>query len=105
MATKKQILTQIKTLVKNTEPEAMVILYGSYARGDNHKHSDIDILIIVDRDQINLSDERKIKYPLYDIEFETGIIISPVVFTRKDWETRHRVTPFYENIQREGIRL
>ena len=39
---------------------------------------------------------------MYDIEFETGTVISPLIFSRIDWETRHRITPFYENVVREG---
>ena len=36
--------------------------------------------------------------PVYEIEFETGKIISLMVLTKSDWETRHRITPFYENV-------
>jgi hypothetical protein len=25
-----------------------------------------------------------------------------MVFSKKDWETKHRKTPFYENVRREG---
>ena len=105
MIRKKQILSKIKELVISVEPQATVILYGSYARSDNKKYSDIDILILVDREKISINDEKKIKYPLYDLEFDTGKVISPVVFTRFDWDTRHRITPFYENIKKDGIEL
>jgi predicted nucleotidyltransferase len=95
----------IKNLVKSTEPDATIILYGSYARGDNRKDSDLDLLILLDKDKITREDEKKVKYPLYDIEFETGQIISPLVISKKDWETRHKITPFYDNIRREGVIL
>ncbi len=95
----------IKKLVKTTEPDATIILYGSYARGDNRKDSDLDLLILLDKDKVTREDEKKVKYPLYDIEFETGQIISPLVISKKDWETRHKITPFYDNILREGVIL
>ncbi len=101
----KKILVKIKQLVNLTEPSATIILYGSHARGHNNKQSDIDILILVDNDKITYSDEQRIKYPLYDLEFETGKIISPLVFSRKDWETRHAITPLYKNIKKEGVKL
>lgn len=101
----KNILLKIKALVYLTEPTATVILYGSQARGTSNKQSDIDILILVDNDKITYSDEQRIKYPIYDLEFETGKIISPVIISRNDWETRHKITPFYKNIQKEGVTL
>jgi uncharacterized protein len=100
-----KILLKIKQLVSLAEPSATVILYGSHARNQSNKQSDIDVLILVDQDKISYSDEQRIKYPLYDLEFETGKIISPVVLSRNDWESRHTVTPFYRNIKKEGILL
>ena len=98
----KQILQRIKDSVKATAPDAIVILYGSYARGDNREDSDIDLLVLVNQEKISRDEEIKIKYPLYHIEFDTGTIISPLVLPRKTWETRHKITPFYENVTREG---
>lgn len=105
MLKKNNILNRIKDLVSITEPEATVILYGSYARGVQKKDSDIDILILINKEKITYSDEKRIKYPLYELEFETGTVISPVIFSRNDWEIRHKVTPFYKNVTREGILL
>ncbi len=96
------LLKRIKTSVTSTEPNAKIILYGSYARGDYTENSDIDLLIIVAKENFSKQDEKKIKYDLYDLEFETGIIISPIVFSKKKWNERPFVTPFYENIQKEG---
>ena len=101
----KDILQKSKQLVNLTDPSATVILYGSNSRGQNHKQSDIDILILVDRDKISYSEDQKIKYPLYDLEFDTGKIISPIIFSRNDWETRHAVTPFYKNVKKDGVQL
>ncbi|MFZ4543030.1 MAG: nucleotidyltransferase domain-containing protein [Saprospiraceae bacterium] len=99
------IFLKIKNLVMEQEPHASVILFGSNARGDNSSDSDIDILILVDKERLSQADEKRVKYPLYDLEFESGQIISPIVFSRKDWESRHSVTPLYANIKREGISL
>ena len=101
----KRILIRIKELVKNAEPTATVILYGSHARGQNKNDSDIDVLILLDNDIITYSDEKRIKYPLYDLEFETGKIISPLIFSRNVWETKHSITPFYHQVKKDGIQL
>ena len=105
MENDKEIILMIKKSVKLNEPDATVIIYGSYARGDNRTDSDLDVLILLNKDKVTRDDERKVKYPLYDIEFETGQIISPLVLSKKEWETRHKITPFYENVLREGVIL
>ena len=105
MNTQSEILQLIKTSVLAAEPEATIVLYGSYARGDNSKNSDIDILILIDKEKISPKDAERVSYPLYDIEFETGRIISPLILTKKSWETKHRITPFYQNVRKEGVIL
>ena len=102
MSDKANIIQQIKSTIEATEPGATVILYGSYARGDYHEESDIDLLVLVDKDKITWADEKRISFPLYDIEFNTGTIISPMVLSKKDWESKHCITPFYHNVIREG---
>ncbi len=96
------LLKRIEKTIHEIAPDATVILYGSQARGDSHELSDIDLVVLLDKASITRTDEKRVKYPLYDIEFETGIIISPIVFTKKAWEEKHNKTPFYENVSREG---
>ena len=45
----------------------------------------------------------KLTEPLYDIELETGIQITPYIELMKEWG--RRVTPFYNNVTKEGIVL
>jgi len=106
MQDKKQILQRIKESVLQAEPGATLILYGSYARGEEREDSDIDILILVDseKEKIKWKDSEYIILPLIKIEVETSVVISPVVYSRKGWAS-HRVTPYYENVNREGIYL
>jgi len=101
---KNNILQLIKKSVNATDPDATLILYGSYARGDYKDNSDIDILVLVNKDKITWDDQKRIAYPLYDIELATGVIISPFIYSKKGW-ANHIVTPFYENVLREGRQL
>ncbi len=105
MGTIEKLLIRIKSSVMDTDPDATIILFGSYARGDQIDSSDIDLLILLNKDKINREDEKRVKYPLYEIEFETGQIISPIVFSKGDWNKRHRITPFHNNVIKEGITL
>jgi predicted nucleotidyltransferase len=84
MHSEDNILQLIRSSVKKTEPGATVILFGSYARGDFQKDSDIDILILLDKEKITHTDAKRVAYPLYDIEFETGKIISPLILPKKN---------------------
>ncbi len=105
MISRKDILKKIKKSITSIVPNADVILYGSYARGEEKEESDIDVLILLDKDNVTWGDEKKVSYPLYDIEFDIGKIISPLILSKKDWKNRHVITPFYENITNEGIVL
>lgn len=102
MDTNKDILEKIKAIVKTQNPSAKIYFYGSRAKGLANAHSDWDILILLNKDKISLSDERSITYPLYDLEFETGEIISPIVYSEKEWNTKHSITPFYEQVVKYG---
>ena len=105
MANKDEILQLIKKSVSSTAPEAKLILYGSYARGDYNEDSDIDLLILIDVDTITNEIREKVTYPLYDIQFDKGILISPKMFTLTNWQTKQNITPFYYNVTKEGIML
>jgi predicted nucleotidyltransferase len=103
--TEKNILTQIKKIVKGKDPSAKIYLYGSRSRGTAKSESDWDLLILLNRDKISIDLEREITYPLYDLEFETGEIISPMLYTENEWNTKYSITPFYRNVMREGQML
>jgi uncharacterized protein len=99
------LLNRIKETVLAIEPTAEIILYGSYARGDNREDSDIDVLVLVNNDMLSYQDKKKISYPLYELETEIGIIISPVIYDKQLWKNKHYITPFYKSIQSDGILL
>ncbi len=97
-----KLISKIKQTIIEIEPDAKVILYGSFARCENKEGSDIDLIILINRQKITISDEKRIKYPLYDLEFETGQIISPLIFSENEWNTAHRLNPFFENVKSDG---
>jgi predicted nucleotidyltransferase len=99
------ILQQIKNSILATDPGATLILYGSCARGDNGPDSDIDILVLLDKDKITLDDRARIGHPLHHLELETETLISPMIVSLRSWETKTKITPFYKNVIREGILL
>jgi len=78
-------------------------LYGSEARGDARPDSDIDLLILVDQPTVTDREEDSIFAPLYQIELQTGVLINPIIIPKQEWG-RH-VSPFYLNVENEGIKL
>lgn len=83
-----------------------VILYGSYARGDYKKDSDIDIMILTD-----LTDDEIVKYreliwnSTYDLELDNDVTISAVLKNIDKFDYWLNALPFYTNVNKEGIVL
>jgi len=102
---RKDIPAQIKKTVNKVFPGSDVILYGSEARGSSTTNSDIDVLILVNKNHLSFNDKLAITNPIYDIELETGIQISPLIYTKQQWENRPFKNPFYINVVNEGIIL
>ena len=99
-----RIATRIRTEIKRIDPKAKVVLFGSRARGDAKKDSDWDLLILID--SLNIRElEDLFRDKIYDLELETGEIISMFVYNNKDWTSRHKITPLYKSIKKEGVVL
>ena len=99
------IVNQISQAIRRVDPTATAILYGSEARGDARPDSDIDVLILLDGDQLSLKREMDMTGPLNEIEWQTGVLVSPTVMLRKQWENMPFKTPFYINVMNEGKRI
>ncbi|MCR5157605.1 MAG: nucleotidyltransferase domain-containing protein [Prevotella sp.] len=100
-----EVVERIRQEAHKLSPHVQTILYGSEARGDARPDSDIDLLLLVDQDKLSYSDKDRIMAPFYDIELDTGIIISTLILPRKEWENRPFLTPFQYNVNREGVTL
>ena len=100
-----EILNRIINVLDSTAPDSELYLYGSHARGDNNNSSDWDLLILLNENKISFDYETQIMDDFYDIELEIGEIISPLVYSKTEWINKYFMTPFFQNIEREGIRL
>ena len=99
------LLKKVKNTVLSIAPDAQVILYGSRSRKDAGPESDWDFLVLTD---LMVDDKLTdtIRHQLYEIEWETGEILSVIVRNRKDWNSLPLMTtPFHTNIESEGMPL
>lgn len=98
------LLSQVKNKVQEVSPGADVILYGSRARGNEHSDSDWDFLILTDINSNELTD--RIRHKIYEVEWESGEVLSSIVRSRKEWNSRkYRLLPFHHNVDKEGVRV
>ena len=84
----------------------MVILYGSYARGDYNAESDIDIMILASETDLELKKyQSKLAAVTFDYNLDNNIEINPVVVSIDTFKKWINVYPFYQNVDKEGVRL
>jgi predicted nucleotidyltransferase len=98
------IIEQLVTLITSKISPEQIILFGSYARGENRTNSDIDILIVMR----NLKNERKITGLLYKELLKNSISV-PVDFLAIDCDKYNKIKNkpgcIYKTIDREGVLL
>ena len=103
------ILKEIAQCARDTFQDKLdsVILYGSYARGDYNKDSDVDIMILVK--DIPAEELWRFRAPVSEKSSELGlrydILITPLIKDVDTFKKYLNVLPFYRNVDREGIRI
>lgn len=83
-----------------------IVLYGSYARDDYDKDSDIDIVAIVQGERPELQQGlKKVWEASSDLELEYETIVSPTVIPFEEFEKFKDDLPYYKNILNEGVEV
>ncbi len=96
-----KLATEVRIrLSKELGQPVKVIMFGSQARGDATRESDINLLVVLP------SLESKIMNLAFDVAwevgFEAGKFISRAPDTKEQMK-RYAFLPFYQTIKREGI--
>ena len=100
-----QIFEQIRQLKRQIMPNERLILFGSQARGDADTNSDWDLLVLLNKDKRNFSEDYdKYAYPFTEMGWDFGITVNPLVYTLKQWE-QGKSFPFHKNVMREGVEI
>ena len=83
-----------------------IVLYGSYARGDYSRESDIDLVAVVQGSRLEL--QKKLK-TVWDTSAEIGlkndIVVSPTVIPYDEYVKYKETLPYYRSIAEEGHKI
>ncbi len=87
-------LNLVKNLIKQTDHIYSILLYGSMAKGLNDIKSDIDLLVIVDKNK------------KFNLNFIKSQDINISIYTMKEWKRNAKQNKvFYENVIYDSIVL
>jgi predicted nucleotidyltransferase len=79
-------------------------LFGSKVRGDFHRHSDIDIFILVKERTSDIEDMVSEIEVNHDIEY--GLPLSTVLYSLFEYKKNKELGSFFfENVEKEGVVL
>jgi len=84
-------------IIKDLYPVKKIILYGSYAKGMAHPDSDIDIGVIIDRD--DYKEKISIATQLYHYASQVDSRIEPFCIFLHDYEKHERASILGEIIR------
>lgn len=100
---KEKVILKFKSSVLQIDQDAIIILYGSRARGDHRIDSDWDFLILTGLPE-NKKTKSLFRDKIFDVELELEEPISTIIHNKSIW-TDYEITPLYQHILNEGIRI
>ncbi len=96
-----QIVKELKRKVSDKFGKAEVILFGSKIKASAKEESDIDVLVILNRNV-----DLKVKETIYDIAYELSLrydeVLDVSVYSKEEWERYKASLPFIINVEKEG---
>lgn len=104
----KEILSKIQNKITNIFGDKLedIILYGSYARLQNTKDSDVDIIVFIDESDNNLRKyEDEITDIMVDLSLEYEVVVSIYLQSYMIYKKHANILPFFINVREEGVSL
>ena len=100
--TTREINEMIGRRVRQSEPTAKVMLFGSRARGDARPDSDWDVMVLLD--DASAGKKWEVSSSLFELGWDIDKMVHPIVYTQSEWQKRH-IFPFYHNVMRDKVDL
>ena len=99
-----ELTTQIQQLLGDKLNK--IVLFGSYARGDNREWSDVDILVLTNLSpQENDAIFHELNKIFSRLGLEYDILLSLCLIDKSSYDSRKEFHPFYQNIEIDGVVL
>jgi len=102
------IISQVLSVMKDIFGDDLrnVILYGSYARGEQDIYSDMDIMVLVDMEEESLRKfDDEVFERIYSIIQNSGILLSVMTINASHFYEWTDILPFYGNVSTEGVKF
>jgi predicted nucleotidyltransferase len=101
-----QVLERFKAVLKPLLADNLISLrlFGSRARGEGTEESDLDVLIMLREKNRALC--RRIVAEALEIDLAYDTNLAPTILSVEEFQqNRDYHTPFYRNVEREGVSL
>ncbi len=83
-----------------------VILFGSCARGDYEKDSDIDLMVLLNVAPEEIPEMRRLMRPIANqLDLKYDCVVSATFQSSTFFEAHKQASVFYQNVDREGLRV
>ena len=105
--TEKRAVEELSSILRKTYGKEIkeIRLFGSKARGDFEKYSDIDIFVVFDR-EVDWKFEEEIDVLLYQIEIKYGVFFNLILYSSEQLkDSKIQALPLINNIRKEGIAI
>lgn len=101
----KQALVELKQRIKQEFPKANFILFGSKLTGQDNEFSDIDVLVLLDR-QIDTLLERRIFNLGFEVGLKYNVVFGIIVEEKTFWNSDlAKAMPLYQNVAKQGLMI
>ncbi|UOF92351.1 nucleotidyltransferase domain-containing protein [Fodinisporobacter ferrooxydans] len=98
-------IQELYTKIKDDLQVNKIILFGSKARGEATGYSDVDLVILTEKEKTK-EDREKLSHISADLNIDYGIALSCMYFNVDEWLSGENVNPFLkDNIEKEGVEI
>ena len=94
-------LPEITRRILGISSPQKIILFGSYARGDYHEGSDLDVMIVLDTYKSYWDELVRSAELASDLSLEYDVTVSRTIMTEEQWKKGD--LPVLVNVRAEGV--